>query len=940
MSSVNYNVIAPAGNVLSYLNLINNHNDYKINHNLNYYINNYGFVSYIDKSYIYTPSSAPSASDDTGLERAALVLKAAGFSKDEQALLNELILKNALHRAAAAARAFVSLKDIGLLYSDHADIYKAVSEVPGLLYEFVGLTKAGLTYQNHIELYRAIVEKRAFFVEGQAKAFIIFEERGFSYQNHVALFDLFLSKGHSDPDIARCFVMLLKLGISNDLCSKLADKLLDAKKFTAVLFLLADNEIVFPECFTEKTLFEHLELMLQVMRKLTAVQFSPSVYANVYRKVVAKLNHEKVDSFSILHLVEMLCCFTAAHEKADPAVFDALIDTHTSPLETLSFGPLNKNEATKRLEQLLEKLSDKNVFDKSRWGYENECYFVIFADGTTYNVSLLIKNANLSHLTLSDELIVKIADLLKNIVIKDAWKEGSQNPIVKLLPPAQRVAVRIYIQDYYKNINSLFRGEKPDTTASKLTNHESEQVAANFLLGCLLHDAVNKFPHLVDEKKPSSYAKDDWVECYAAKLDENILCPIQRKIVAQDEWLKLYAATQQDDPLVKKAVSQKEWVEVYAPHLHTGTLVRKEALTQEDVARRKANPWTFPALTSTSHLPDGTHWISRSKTTFTKIEGTGYVINTSEGEILFSQGTQVMTRESKANEYVSKIVCSPDLEPADMYWSDLALEASWENHLQHAYKEGKNAYTTGSETIHRPNHGLAHTYRMKLNIDYVVNYFAHHAKEERFREFCQFLNNTQVEWLRISAAFCVSGRENETSALEDPVRYKRYRQASTDNFMQFVTKEKPLDNDQAMIERISDVILYMGHPDYESKINMVADQSEREARNFYFRILSMAHKLDLARCYSPSEYTDRMSYFKNHSLESSDQNRDLIETIRYNCALLKAHGNAQSSDITLDGKIIAHHQDYRAPFVEVSRSLKRVREVTDMVPRPEIMRLR
>ncbi len=356
--------------------------------------------------------------------------------------------------------------------------------------------------------------------------------------------------------------------------------------------------------------------------------------------------------------------------------------------------------------------------------------------------------------------------------------------------------------------------------------------------------------------------------------------------------------------------------------------------------RRQANAWTFPALTSTSHFKDGIAWLSRTKTAITRIKGRGYCINPSEGEILFSQGTQVVTKELQTNEFVSKIVCSPTLEPADCYWSDLALEKAWENHLKYPYKEGNDTYTSNDITIHRPNHGLAHTYRRKLNIDHVVNYFANHAKEDNFREFCQFLDNNQLEWLRIASAFCVTGRENETSALEDPEWYKRYRQASTDNFNRFVSENKPVDNDQNMITRISDVVLYMGHPEYESTINAVDDLQERSLRNFYFRILSMAHKLDLARCYTPAEYNDRMQYFRNHSVESSTQKRDMTEIIRYNCALLKAHGNAQHSDMTFDGTIVASHTNYRAPFIEVSRSMKRLREVTDTVSRPQVMRPR
>ncbi|MBS0636265.1 MAG: hypothetical protein JSS12_02045, partial [Verrucomicrobia bacterium] len=845
------------------------------------------------------------------------------------------------------SKAFASLVNVGLLYRDHPELYQAIRDASSNCYNlatvFINLNAAGLTHQDHPELYQAFIKKHSYTSDGTVEAVIVLEKAGFRYQNHIELFAWLLSStNYAKSQVAIAFIALLQAKISFsaniDLYTKVADEIAfgNNKPYNTLLFL-EEKKLNFPECYTEKTLITHADLMKHVINKLLAAKFSPTLHQNIFRKVISQLNLEKVDPLNILHLVDKLCRSAEVNAADDLAIFDTIIETHTTLHETIEFGPLNKNESTRRIEKLLEKLSDKTVFDKAKWVYENESYYVTLSDNSSYNLTLLIKNANLSHLTLSDSVITSIAALLKGCVVDSAWNETSENPIVKLLPPAEQAAVNIYIMNYYKNINLLFRGEALDTKAEAITNTPSQLISANFLLGCLLNNAVNKLPHLVDELKPFTYAQEEWTELYASKLNDATLSPLERKMVAQEEWLKLYAATLQDSPLVKKTVSQEEWVRVYAPTLHHGTLVRKEALTKEDMTRRQANPWTFPALTSTSHLEDGTGWISRSKTTFTRIEGRGYCINPSEGEILFSHGTQVVTKELQANEFVSKIVCSPTLEPSDSYWSDLALEYAWKNHLKHPYKEGNNIYQEGGIAIHRPNHGLAHTYRMKLKIDLVVTYFANHAKEKNFREFCQQLDNKKLEWLRISAAFCVSGRENETSALEDPERYKRYRQASTDNFNEFARTQKPIDNDKEMIERISDVVLYMGHPDYESKINAAADQTERELRNFYFRILSMAHKLDLARCYTPSEYNDRMQYFKNHSLESSEQTRDMTEIVHYNCALLKAHGNAQSSDITFDGTIIACDEHYRTPFTEVSRSIKRLREVTDTVPRPQIM---
>ena len=139
-----------------------------------------------------------------------------------------------------------------------------------------------------------------------------------------------------------------------------------------------------------------------------------------------------------------------------------------------------------------------------------------------------------------------------------------------------------------------------------------------------------------------------------------------------------------------------------------------------------------------------------------------------------------------------------------------------------------------------------------------------------------------------------------------------------------------------MSDRMADVIRYMGNPGYESEKNNHPDENECKLRNFFHRILSVAHNMDGARCYSPTQYHQSMWFSRDLSIKSDEQQNALNKIIRYNIQLIKAHGNMLRCDIQANGEFVDAHHDYKDIFAECSHSLKRLSEVTQTVPKPLI----
>ncbi|MFA6038283.1 MAG: SidE phosphodiesterase domain-containing protein [Legionellales bacterium] len=533
-------------------------------------------------------------------------------------------------------------------------------------------------------------------------------------------------------------------------------------------------------------------------------------------------------------------------------------------LEALEQGPINKSQSTHDIETLLHKIDEHTSID-----FDGEHYMLLLTGETqAINLSFLINNANFSHLVLSDDLIEKLAKILTLLDLKKNTQSLEiNNPILSKLPAIQKLAIEIYCDYGYQSINRFSRQEKLENGFIFLSAADNKTPLLCFILNCLINDALNKILVLT----PSNEGK--------------------------------------------------------------AVLQRGEYLSVGKTASRTSNPAKLPSITSFSALGNGVSSFHGAGTTRTIIHDAPVISpfgNEQESEVIFPQGMQIITTQTGPLCLSSTFVRSPALEPSDHYLSDLALKYAFDNYLSKEYKDEENSSRRiFNKTIQRPNHGLAHTARVMDGIELVTHYFARHASCPEFKAFCLGLSAKELQWLRIAATFSVTGRESEASS-RDPVTKAlamRYRQASADNFLEFANKSSLL-NDENMQADMHDIILYMGNPAYENELNKQSCPHQKKKRDFYFRILTIAHKLDLVRCYTKSQYDEAMKLCIDLSHPSEQQDKAYQEMVEYFIALNKAHG---------DCIMYGEHSDYQSTFAKVSLSIKQLKEETQTVPKPKIL---
>jgi hypothetical protein len=592
---------------------------------------------------------------------------------------------------------------------------------------------------------------------------------------------------------------------------------------------------------------------------------------------------------------------------------DQDVNSIDADLENLEHAPINKSASTKTIEAILEKLDEK-----SKIRFKNGEY-ILSLPPEEFNLSLLINNANLSHLTLNKKVIKKLATLLEKMSLLP-FVNYAKNPIFYQLHPIQQYALKAYASDGYRSINQFFRQEK--TTDSLMTdgNVKKKNYLAAFILGCLINDALTKIPSLADnfeeKKKLNKLAY-----CYDIEIEQ---------LDTEDKYFAFLEMALKDE---KISSTEAQALKGKFDILHylfpkTTVLDRGETIDEEVITRRINNPSRFPALTSFSKIKYGIRFAHVPGSTRTTLRNppTHYQIgDEDEQEVILPHGGQVVSKRQADDSLVATFVRSPTLEPQDHYHSELALRYAYTHYLSKEYKEETSATRVNGETIYRPNHGLAHTYRVMLGVEIVIQYFSEYAADPAFKTFCENLSFEDIERLRIAAAFSISGRESEIAAIEDLKRYDRYRAKSSEHFINYADKSS-LFNDFNKKEQLYSVVRYMGNPYYEDtykELNQHPSKKQRTLREFYNRILTVAHKLDLVRCYSPDQFERSMKNCVDLSAPSEAQNQAYQEMTRYFTELNKAHGD--------------NICNYQPVFADVSLSLKRTKEVAETVRKPRLV---
>lgn len=416
----------------------------------------------------------------------------------------------------------------------------------------------------------------------------------------------------------------------------------------------------------------------------------------------------------------------------------------------------------------------------------------------------------------------------------------------------------------YFNQNRLFRGEPMDNSYSSAT---PANLFILFILGCLVNDAANKLLFL--QSNPSGNVP--------FKLPE--------------------------------------------------VLVRGELLDTATIHRRLNKPISMPSITSFSLFKDGVKQFNQVGSTCTRIieRNMPYpMIQKMEGEVIIPHGEQLAYTQCADGGLMAEIVRSPQLVKRADDMSLSALAYAYENHLSKSYKETSHSITLKGITIHRPNHGLAHNYRVMTYIPLVISYFAQHSKEAGFKDYCAQLTNEDIEYLRIAAVFRVTGRESELSFKDNLKQYLLYKQTSATHLSVYLKKSGTTDK---MVQRLMHIVTHLGAPDYESRIgshpalNQHTDQQERLCRNYCHRILTIAHNLDLARCKDPAYYKDTLSYCLQGVTHNVNLQEDYNYLLKYAIALIKSHDDSLCTDIDTNGVLSRCSKSYGSTFANASSSL-------------------
>lgn len=515
----------------------------------------------------------------------------------------------------------------------------------------------------------------------------------------------------------------------------------------------------------------------------------------------------------------------AVHAAANPA--------------TLSYGPLEKMPATKNIEMLLIELAQLKSLKTVKVINEHNDIYLFLPSDKQYNLSLLLRNADLIHITfrqrekgkggtatLDEEHMAQLWKLIEPFIKLDTESRESSayGNLATKLPRAVLCSIRAYTGNrYYKKLNGFFRGE---TDAL-----EEKDILLYFIMGSLITLGLN--------------------------------------------WMQ---ATQDNNSSAMYYFS------------------RKEALKKSEIdGRIKQSIAKLPALTSTSVTNDkiSTLRFGDTQTFFKNPMSREYLTNQvslygNENEVILPPGTQVQYKRWHENILCATIVNTPDYQ-RDQILQESALMYAYKNYLSQAYPSEQ----PDKNNIPRANHGLAHTYRAMNYIELAIYYFSQYAKDAGFKSYCSNISVEDLQWLQIAMAFSVVGRVDELSFHENPIGYAQAKKRNRLYLVHYLNISTILpagDNKEAMIERLGEAVQYFGNPQYSRDINKHPNASEKLKRNYITRLIAFAHDLDLMRCLKAKKFTLLIKQYDQDVIDNPQQLALLSEIINYAANEIIQHG--------------------------------------------------
>lgn len=892
-----------------------------------------------------------------------LILKIQGYLRsDEDEGIHAFVIKHPFY-ADNAVKEYIKIQQSGLMLDEKKLLIDFVlKECASQFHNKNTIEKIIDLFENYPlsesdrkKLFDLIATEKSYSIfsykiDVLSKAFSTFNACGIFYKNSPELFSQLLDLNDAET-YTSVIMSLYKQGIAYEmyksfslaLCSNATSDTVSHLPY--ILESLARCGLSIeknPEYYNINLLTLHNKTVRYALDSLHAAGYIFDDHKRVYDFFLPK-NDEHVIHQDILLKIDVLKEYASmnllvAQDHPEYQIqiktLNEILEQCMNPLNNLLQGPLNKSKGTIKFEKVLKSIASlrsdySNLISYNELGH----YMLNLPQQGNINLSILIRNANLTQLEL-DEHCANSIDFILNQIAGTQWlydEEEKIPPVIKLLPKIHQVALSAYFSDFYKDINRLFRME-PLEKELLLSNEDDKNMLANFLIGCLATDAINQSKYLPDQ----SPAKEIYRKLFKDQEESAIHVCFNDK--------KAYRHFLQSN-LEQGVISDLEYATIQSHKTFTNyypditLLDRQEKLSLEVIQGRLANPYVFPALTSFSAWKDGVRGWCGDSGTVTKIQNIGkslHILKYYQQEVTFTQGEQVITQQGP-HYLLSTLVNTPSLGPGDHYFSETALIDVFKLYLSKEYKEEVGDIEINGQLIARPNHGLAHTYRVMNLIECVIDYFSEYANDLDFREFCLNIKDVDIEWLRVAAAFSVVGRQSEINSKEEPKRYEQYRQASAESFIYYIKGRKRNIN-EVILERVAHVIRYMGNPHYE-EINTSNSEIERNYRNYYHRILTIAHKLDLPRCYFSDDFNRAIQLCRDLSVKSDAQHNKLSRIIRYNIELIKAHGDALRSDISPNGEMFDVSREYQAIFAEASLSFKRLIELTQTVSHPKYINL-
>lgn len=158
-------------------------------------------------------------------------------------------------------------------------------------------------------------------------------------------------------------------------------------------------------------------------------------------------------------------------------------------------------------------------------------------------------------------------------------------------------------------------------------------------------------------------------------------------------------------------------------------------------------------------------------------------------------------------------------------------------------------------TCYRPNHNGTHSYRQVRYLEVLLDFISKNGRQEA-KTFCEKLTEEQQVNLRLAAFFLRAGRADESSGPETRDQMKLR------SFELYQHYASGMGINPQIIEDTRDLILHSCNP---NKMLEYKDKSHWNPKAFLQTLLTLAHEIDLVRCFPNFEQRTKPSLVENLS---------------------------------------------------------------------------